>query len=123
MKAVYKIRSWVGYSFTQNLKEISLGWGMKELKVFHCKLVLINRETYFELTHNHTHGSTSYQFLWMMQYISLSKKCVLILLKSNFYKENKPQSFFFFNNTYFNFFVFLTRHNKLIYKIDWVKGY
>lgn len=28
---------------------------MKELKVFHCKLVLINRETYFELTHKHTH--------------------------------------------------------------------
>lgn len=55
MKAVHKIRSWVGYSFTQNLKEISLGWGMKELKVFHCKLVLINRETYFELTHKHTH--------------------------------------------------------------------
>lgn len=97
---------------------------MKELKVFHCKLVLINRETYFELTHKHTHthGSTSYQFLWMMQYISLSKKCVLILLKSNLHKENKPQSFFF-NNTYFNFFVFLTRHNKPIYKINWVKGY
>lgn len=27
---------------------------MKELKVSHCKLVLINRETYFELAHKHT---------------------------------------------------------------------
>lgn len=94
---------------------------MKELKVFHCKLVLINRETYFELTHKHTRINQLSISLDDAVYIP-EQKSVLILLKSNFYKENKPQSFFF-NNTYFNFFVFLTRHNKLIYKINWVKGY
>lgn len=96
---------------------------MKELKVFHCKLVLINRETYFDLTHKHTKTRINQLSISLDDAVYIpEQKSVLILLKSNFYKENKPQSFFF-NNTYFNFFVFLTRHNKPIYKINWVKGY
>lgn len=71
---------------------------MKELKVFHCKLVLINRETYFELTHKHTRINQLSISLDDAVYIP-EQKSVLILLKSNFYKENKPQSFFLITHT------------------------
>lgn len=71
---------------------------MKELKVFHCKLVLINRETYFELAHKHTRINQLSISLDDAVYIP-EQKSVLILLKSNFYKENKPQSFFLITHT------------------------
>lgn len=73
---------------------------MKELKVFHCKLVLINRDLFWTHTQTHTHTRINQLSISLDDAVYIpEQKSVLILLKSNFYKENKPQSFFLITHT------------------------